>query len=118
MKSICFKPTQQTLGQQQQINPNLPVIDCKLSAWSPWSTCSALCGNGKRTRSRYIIQMPQNGGKPCDEKLSRTQRCKDLPACPPNYDKDFSAHPNTRISGNHNQHNHKGERNGKFLSTI
>lgn len=63
-------------------DPNLPVIDCKLSPWSPWSTCSALCGNGKRTRGRYIIQMPQNGGKPCDKRLSRTQKCKDLPPCP------------------------------------
>lgn len=77
------------VGQTQPVaikqNPNLPVIDCKLSSWSPWSTCSALCGNGKRTRSRYIIQMPQNGGKPCDKKLSRTQRCKDLPPCPQEY---------------------------------
>lgn len=29
--------------------------------------------------------MPQNGGKPCDKKLSRTQRCKDLPPCPSDY---------------------------------
>lgn len=71
--------------QQPAQNPNLPVIDCKLSPWSPWSTCSALCGEGKRTRSRYIVQMPQNGGKPCDKKLSRTQKCKDLPPCPPIY---------------------------------
>jgi hypothetical protein len=29
--------------------------------------------------------MPQNGGKPCDKKLTRTQKCKDLPPCPPDY---------------------------------
>lgn len=58
------------------------MIDCKLSSWGPWSTCSALCGRGKRVQSRYIIQMPQNGGKQCDKKLSRKQNCKDLPPCP------------------------------------
>ena len=64
-------------------NPELPVIDCKLSNWGPWSTCSALCGQGKRMRSRYIIQMAQNGGKACDKKLTKAQRCRDLPPCPP-----------------------------------
>lgn len=82
------------------------MIDCKLSAWSPWSTCSALCGFGRRTRSRYIIQMPQNGGKACDKKLSRTQRCKDLPPCPPtNYPTDKGLHHNTRISTNNHKMN-------------
>lgn len=63
-------------------NPHLPIVDCRLSAWSPWSTCSAACGHGRKTRSRYIIRAPQNGGKPCDEKLTKTQKCKDLPPCP------------------------------------
>lgn len=56
--------------------------------------------------------MPQNGGKPCDKKLSRTQRCKDLPPCPPNYDKSVSASQNTRISTNHHQHHHRGGGSG------
>lgn len=29
--------------------------------------------------------MPQNGGKQCDKKLSRTQKCNDLPPCPLEY---------------------------------
>ncbi|KAG9511009.1 Spondin-1 [Fragariocoptes setiger] len=72
--------------QQQQvsvpINPNLPVIDCVHSDWSPWSACSSPCGKGRRTRTRYIIQSAQNGGKPCDKKLVQRQKCKDLPPCP------------------------------------
>lgn len=92
----------QTFNQTQIIgpippgsNPNLPVIDCKLSPWGPWSTCSALCGSGKRLRSRFIVQMPQNGGKPCDKKLTRTQRCRGLPPCPPSdyqIQEQFSSH--------------------------
>lgn len=83
--------------QKEEINPNLPIVDCKLSGWSPWSTCSALCGSGKRTRSRHIIQMPQNGGKACDRKLTRTQSCKNLPPCP----------PSTSNYHYHQQHHHQ-----------
>lgn len=87
-------------GQGPIINPDLPVIDCKLSNWSPWSTCSAVCGNGRRTRSRYVIQMPQNGGKPCDKKLTRTQRCKDLPPCPQDYSQQVGS-KGIRHNSNH-----------------
>lgn len=47
--------------------------------------------------------MPQNGGKPCDKKLSRTQRCKDLPPCPHNFDKS-AVNQNTRVLNNNNHH--------------
>lgn len=82
------------------IDPNLPIIDCILSEWSPWSTCSALCGKGKKTRSRSIIQMPQNGGKPCEKKLVQRHRCKDLPPCP----QLIAQNGNT--DNQHNQHQH------------
>lgn len=36
--------------------------------------------------------MPQNGGKPCDKRLSRTQKCKDLPPCPSDYNGANSQH--------------------------
>lgn len=84
------------------------MIDCKLSAWSPWSTCSASCGFGRKSRSRYIIQMPQNGGKACDKKLSRTQRCKDLPPCPPNsmaVDRNLSLQAPRGHQSNNHRHN-------------
>ena len=94
-------PSTQSYLYQGKMNPDLPVIDCKLSTWSPWSTCSALCGNGRRTRSRYVIQMPQNGGKPCDKKLTRTQRCKDLPPCPQDYSKTINNHQVTTNDENY-----------------
>lgn len=103
--------------QPPKSNPNLPVIDCKLSAWSPWSTCSALCGNGRRSRSRYIIQMPQNGGKPCDKKLSRTQKCKDLPPCPPDFEQQqhVTLKPMTlKAGGGHG--NGKANRNNNIVN--
>ncbi|CAD7963451.1 unnamed protein product [Amoebophrya sp. A25] len=40
-------------------------VDCKLGDWSAWSTCSAQCGGGERTRHRMIEAMPGQYGKAC-----------------------------------------------------
>lgn len=100
----------------QRSNIDLPVIDCKLSGWSPWSTCSASCGIGWKTRSRYIIQMPQNGGKLCDKKkLVKNNRCINLPPCPPNFNGSSSLKPPSFLqtnqfftNNNYSKINHKG----------
>uniref|UniRef100_A0A147BC09 Putative thrombospondin type-1 domain-containing protein 7a isoform x2 n=1 Tax=Ixodes ricinus TaxID=34613 RepID=A0A147BC09_IXORI len=50
--------------------------DCVMNDWSPWSPCDAVCGMGKRTRSRSVRHWPQNGGRPCpisDHRLEETQ---------------------------------------------
>lgn len=40
-------------------------LDCKLSEWSPWSACSASCGSGLKTRSKWLREKAFNGGRPC-----------------------------------------------------
>lgn len=40
-------------------------LDCKLSDWSPWSSCSASCGSGLKTRSKWLREKAFNGGRPC-----------------------------------------------------
>ncbi|XP_072253400.1 thrombospondin type-1 domain-containing protein 7B [Leuresthes tenuis] len=40
-------------------------LDCKLSDWSSWSACSALCGSGLKIRSRWLREKAFNGGRPC-----------------------------------------------------
>lgn len=47
-----------------------PVIDCEVSPWSPWSECV----DGVQTRTRTVIQSPQNGGAECPE-LEETREC-------------------------------------------
>lgn len=46
--------------------------------WSPWSTCSASCGHGQRTRTR-LCQDTEDG--PSCANTMQTESC-DLPACP------------------------------------
>lgn len=51
------------------------VIDCQVSAWTPWTSCSSLCGPGKATRTRSILRPESNGGVSCPD-LSQHTACK------------------------------------------
>mmetsp|Transcript_26237 Transcript_26237/g.55659 ORF Transcript_26237/g.55659 Transcript_26237/m.55659 type:complete len:1597 (+) Transcript_26237:60-4850(+) len=50
-------------------------IDCLLSEWASWSTCTATCGGGQHTRIREIAQPASNGGMPCEGSLSEVKEC-------------------------------------------
>lgn len=39
-----------------------PTADCILSPWSPWSICSASCGPGQQTRTRFVLEPAQGSG--------------------------------------------------------
>lgn len=53
--------------------PVIPV-DCEVSEWSDWTTCSAPCGNGTQSRMRNILTPAYNGGK-CDIQLTENRDC-------------------------------------------
>lgn len=40
-------------------------LDCKLSAWTAWTACSAPCGSGLKFRSKWLREKAFNGGRPC-----------------------------------------------------
>ncbi|XP_046845853.1 spondin-1-like [Xenia sp. Carnegie-2017] len=52
-----------------------PDVPCLVSRWSSWTPCSMMCGRGKKTRTRRIIQNPQNRGRACP-KLTRSKSCR------------------------------------------
>ncbi len=56
-------------------------VDCVLSGWSSWGTCSKICGDGTRLRTRSILQQPKNGGNKCEASLEETKKCNNKP-CP------------------------------------
>ncbi|CAD7922585.1 unnamed protein product [Amoebophrya sp. A120] len=50
-------------------------VDCVLSEWSYWSSCSATCAGGARERTRKIEVAPKNNGKPCERSLHEVEAC-------------------------------------------
>ena len=56
--------------------------NCEVSPWTDFSYCSADCGGGTQTRTRYIVKPPLYGGEECPE-LSETANCNEKP-CPIN----------------------------------
>lgn len=67
-------------SQTRSCNPQACPVDCKLTPFASWSSCSKSCGVGVRSRSRSLLSAAVNGGKACGE-LTGEQRC-DAGACP------------------------------------
>jgi hypothetical protein len=61
--------------------PTYAPVNCVVSEWGDYGSCSATCGGGVKSRSRNIITLPQNGGNTCPAILSETIPCNADP-CP------------------------------------
>ena len=68
------------LTETQSCNTNPCPVDCDVSDWSSWGTCSATCGGGDQIRTRTITTQPSYGGAACPD-LTETQACNTNP-CP------------------------------------
>ncbi|XP_067635375.1 uncharacterized protein vex isoform X2 [Eurosta solidaginis] len=51
------------------------VVDCQVGDWTPWSECDKSCGMGVTSRTRKMMQAPQNGGKHCPS-LTQKRNCQ------------------------------------------
>eukprot|EP00397_Hematodinium_sp_SG-2012_P001783 GEMP01001788.1.p1 GENE.GEMP01001788.1~~GEMP01001788.1.p1 ORF type:complete len:780 (+),score=159.43 GEMP01001788.1:951-3290(+) len=52
-----------------------PSIDCVLSPWGVWSSCSADCGGGEAYRTRHIATAESHNGNPCNDFLKEVHPC-------------------------------------------
>ena len=56
-------------------------VDCVWGEYDKWSTCSATCGGGSRTRIRIEATPSSNGGASCTGSATETGTCNPN-ACP------------------------------------
>ncbi|XP_068697131.1 A disintegrin and metalloproteinase with thrombospondin motifs adt-1-like [Montipora foliosa] len=71
-------------SDMQICNNHIPCpVDGNWGQWSPWSSCSKSCRQGKYSRERKCDSpAPQHGGKKCEGKATEEGVCnKDIP-CP------------------------------------
>lgn len=68
------------LSQSQDCNTQPCPVDCEVTNWTNWDTCTKECGTGKHTRTRTIKTQPAHGGGQCPP-LSETENCNTQP-CP------------------------------------
>ncbi|GLV44174.1 M-spondin [Carabus blaptoides fortunei] len=61
-----------------------PPRDCRVSEWSPWSSCSKSCGIGEMQRRREVVKHARRGGKLCPP-LVETKWCGSARACNKGY---------------------------------
>ena len=52
------------------------AIDCEVTQWTQWSSCSATCGRGAESRVRHVLVPPSGGGKRCPYRLAQRRNCR------------------------------------------
>jgi hypothetical protein len=55
-------------------------VDCVVSAWGAWGSCSKSCGQGSHSRSRSTVRVTAHGGVGCGV-FTQVQNCNVHP-CP------------------------------------
>ena len=58
---------------------------CRVSPWTPWTTCSRTCGDGVQQRKRGVLAEPQGIGHKCPA-LDETKPCNLKPCAAPEPD--------------------------------
>ena len=55
-------------------------VECMVTPWSAWASCSKTCGGGTKSRRREIAQQPLHDGEACPvlegERACNTELCE------------------------------------------
>lgn len=68
-------PCRGSLHQTKPCSNKQEPVDCELSSWTEWGSCSESCGRGWHTRERSVIAVPMAGGERCADDLVEMQPC-------------------------------------------
>ena len=71
------------LGQNTPTKSQECRVNCAGYWDTEWSTCSAQCGNGNKTKQWHTTVTPLNGGNPCPASQTQSQSCL-IRHCPVN----------------------------------
>jgi len=66
------------LTESEECGTTTCPVDCRVSQWSPWTTCSATCGGGRRSRGRTVDVQSAGGGRECPG-LTELEECGTAP---------------------------------------
>ena len=61
--------------EARDCHTNLCPVDCEMSLWGVWSSCSASCGTGQRTRTRTVTREAANWGNKCPVNREEVEPC-------------------------------------------
>merc|ERR1719428_16730 len=68
-----------TLEKMNECNTQNCPVDCIISPWTGWSECSATCGEGVQTRTRFEEVVALYGGRKCPKKKKMERFCEIMP---------------------------------------
>jgi Spondin-like TSP1 domain/Thrombospondin type 1 domain len=74
-------PCDSNQREERACNTAACAVDCTLTAWTDWSSCSKACGGGSQSRTRQVATPAANGGTPCDSN-QREERACNTGGCP------------------------------------
>jgi hypothetical protein len=79
-------------------NPDPCPVDCQVDAWQDWTACSATCGCGGQSRSRWVLTPAANGGTACPA-LVETAYCSTDSCATDNIEVSHFSPVNSEVSG-------------------
>jgi len=69
-----------SLSESTECNSGCCRLDCAMTEWTGWSSCSKTCGSGERRRSRHVERAASCNGTLCGA-LEEVASCDTMP-CP------------------------------------
>lgn len=62
-------------GSNYEVFAIIFAVDCNVTEWTTWSSCSVTCGGGMKSSTRKIISEPLFDGKLCPDSLDKEEEC-------------------------------------------